>query len=125
MNLEVQPIVIIEDNIPIRKLFSTLVKKAGFIVQDFPDGEKAISWLKGNSAQLIIMDILLPDINGVDLLKEVRNIDINKSTPVVAVTGFANSEDELRFLEQGFTSYISKPIDTKLFIEHIQTILNN
>ncbi len=95
-------ICVIEDNTPIRKLFATLLKKASFNVVDFDNGTDAVEWLRSNKVELILMDILLPDINGTELIKMVKAIPGFDLVPVVAVTGFAVNQDGMKFLELGF-----------------------
>jgi CheY-like chemotaxis protein len=65
------------------------------------------------------MDILLPDMNGTDLLKKVKEVPEHKDTPVIAVTGFATANDKERFTNLGFTSYIAKPVVTATFVDDV------
>lgn len=118
-------ICVIEDNMPIRKLFCTLLKKSGYETMDFGDGRSALDWLEGNDVKAILMDILLPDINGTDLIKLVRNFGNHATTPVVAATGFAASQDREKFLELGFTGYLAKPINTSTFVNELENFINN
>lgn len=117
-------ICVIEDNIPIRKLYSTMLKKAGFLVFDFGDGASSLEWLKSNKVDGIIMDILLPDINGNELVKKVKEIESHKDTKVCAITGFAQAQDKEKFLNDGFTHYLSKPINTTTFIDEVKNMFN-
>lgn len=116
-------ICVIEDNIPIRKLFSTLLKKSGFEVSDFGDGSSAIDWLKSNKPDIILMDILLPDINGAELLANVRKLPGLNAVKVIAITGFASANDRDKYLELGFTGYLAKPINTSSFVSDIQSLI--
>lgn len=122
--MENNSICVIEDNIPIRKLYVTLLKKAGFIVFDFGDGMSALNWLKSNSVNGVIMDILLPDINGNDLVKEVKSLPNHKNTIVCAITGFAQEQDKAKFLNDGFAHYLSKPINTATFVDDVKSMFN-
>lgn len=116
-------ICVIEDNMPIRKLFCTLLRKSGYSAVDFGDGQSAIEWIRQNNASLVIMDILLPDLNGTDLIKMVRALDHYSNTPVIAVTGFAGALDRDKFIELGFDSYLSKPINTTTFVAEIEKLI--
>lgn len=115
-------ICVVEDNAPIRKLFCTMLKKAGLETVDFGDGFSALSWLKNNPVNGILLDILLPDINGNDLLKKIKEIEYHKNTPVIAVTGFAQSQDRDKYLNEGFTHYLSKPVNTATFVNDIKQL---
>jgi two-component system, cell cycle response regulator DivK len=119
------PIAVIEDNTPIRKLFATILSKSGFPVVEFPDGNSALASFKDNPVSTIIMDILLPDINGTELIKDVRLIDNCNNVPIIAVTGFAQTSDREKFIELGFDAYISKPINTHAFVDEVKEIRTN
>lgn len=119
------PVCVIEDNTPIRRLFCTILKKAGFETVDFSDGFSAVDWLKDNATSGIIMDILLPDLNGTELISMVRDLPNGEKVPIIAVTGFAQANDRERFMELGFDSYIAKPVNTATFVTEVQTIFAN
>lgn len=113
-------ICIVEDNTPIRKLFATLLSKNGFQVVDFGDGATALAWLKDNTPNSMLCDILLPDMNGSDILAFVRQKPNGDKIPVIAATGFAKINDREKYLEMGFDGYISKPINTATFVQEVK-----
>ena len=117
-------ICIIEDNSPNRKLFSMLIKKSGYNVADFGTAKDSLDWLSTNNADLILLDILLPDMNGPDVLMNIRNIEHLKEAKVVAITGFSSTYDREKFLYLGFDGFLAKPINTTTFIEEIESYLN-
>ncbi len=108
---------------PIRKLLCTLLKRGGYETVDFDNGAESLEWLGSNKAKAVLMDILLPDINGTELIQSVRALEQHKETVIVAVTGFAASHDREKFSELGFNGYLSKPINTTTFIEDIEAII--
>lgn len=113
-------IIVVEDNTAIRKLFCTLIKKQGYEVTDFENGESVLKNLPNLKPDLLVLDILLPDINGTDLISKVRAIPHCSNVPVIAVTGFATEQDAAKFKELGFNGYLPKPINTNAFIEEIK-----
>lgn len=118
-------ICIIEDNKPIRKLFSTLLKKANFEIVDFPDGKTAVEWISSNNMPVaFILDILLPDQSGMDILNIIRQKPNGVSVPIIAVTGFATANDRQKYLDLGFDHYIPKPINTTTFVEEVKNVIN-
>jgi len=125
MSNQLLPVCVIEDNTPIRRLFCTILKKAGYETMDFADGMSAIEWLKTNSTSGIIMDILLPDLNGTELISMVRDMPNGENVPIIAVTGFAQANDRERFMELGFDSYIAKPVNTTNFVTEVQNVFAN
>jgi two-component system alkaline phosphatase synthesis response regulator PhoP len=117
-------IVVVEDNAAIRKLFCTLLKKQGYEVTDFGNGESVLKELTTLKPDLMVLDILLPDINGTDLIGQIRAIPHCANVPAIAVTGFATEQDEMKFKELGFNGYLSKPINTDSFINEIKKHIN-
>jgi len=118
-------ICIIEDNTPIRKLFSTILKKSGFDTIDFSDGKPALEWLENNKAEAVITDILLPDLSGTEILSIIRSKPDGNHVPMIAVTGFAKSNDREQFLNIGFDSYISKPINAATFADDVRKVISD
>ncbi|MHA1474231.1 MAG: response regulator [Promethearchaeota archaeon] len=82
-------------------------------------GKEGLQYLKTNNFDVIILDIQLPDMSGVDICKELRKLDKYKKTPILAVTSFAMKGDKERILEAGFNNYISKPLQIKEFRESV------
>lgn len=80
----------------------------------------------GVPSQIILfkVDIQLPDINGTDICRELRNLKKFKKTPIIAVTSFAMKGDKERILDAGFNDYISKPLRISIFREKIQNIID-
>jgi len=70
-----------------------------------------------------LVDILLPDMNGTEILLFIRKQVGGDKIPVIAATGFAHSNDKQKFLEMGFDSYISKPINTSSFADDIDDVI--
>ena len=122
MSIENKIICVIEDNKPVRKLFTTLLTKSGFTVFDFEYGLDAIEWLRKNQPVIVLSDILLPDTSGKDVLMAIREI-YGDTMPVVAITGFAHASDRAKYLELGFNSYIPKPINTSTFVSEVSDII--
>ena len=120
-----QTICIIEDSKPIRRLFCTILEKSGFSTVDFEDAKTSIEWIKNNQADLIILDILLPDMNGTELLNQIRKVEGYASVPVIAITGFATANDKDKYLAQGFDAYMPKPVNTATFVQDVKAMLNS
>jgi len=120
---ESKTVCVIEDNLSIRMLYSILLKKGGFEVVGFEEGEPALEWLEKNAPVLVICDDMLPDATGLEVLKKFRSFPHGNDIPVIAITGHAHATDRERYLEHGFDDYISKPINTATFVDHIRRIL--
>ena len=116
---------VIEDNIPNRKLFSMLIQRGGYEVADFGNASDALQWLKENYVDLIILDILLPDMNGSDVLSNIKQFPHLQNTKVIAITGFSSNYDKEKFLSMGFDGFMAKPIYTATFVSDLEKFLNN
>ena len=116
-------ILVVEDNLLNMKLAVDLLELNGFEVLKAVDGETALQLLKEKVPRLILLDIQLPDLNGFEVLKRIREDSRLTSVKVIALTALAMKEEEKKIREAGFDFFISKPINTKIFIVKVKEIL--
>lgn len=114
---------IVEDNELNMKLFNDLLEAHGYETVTTRDGTKALDIAHEANPDLILMDIQLPEVSGLDITRQMKNEDDLKNIPVIAVTAFAMKGDEDKIRECGCEGYISKPISIASFIETIQNHL--
>lgn len=114
---------VVEDNDSIRRLIVLLIEKGSYPVVSFADGESAIEWLVENKPEVILCDIMLPGMSGVDVLQCVRDMPHGKDIKVMALTAFARSGDREKYLELGFNGYMSKPINPQSFLSEVCAML--
>ena len=89
-------------------------------------GAQALSYLKrGQEADLILLDFLMPEMNGYETMQEIRNIPTHKKTPIVFLTSLTNPESELKCLVSGASDYITKPFDPRVLLARIARRLDN
>ena len=105
------------------KLFKDLLEVHDIQTVDTRNGNNAIGLARDEKPDLILMDIQLPEISGLEITKMIKDDDELKSIPVIAVTAFAMKGDEEKIREGGFEDYISKPISVPNFLEVIQKYL--
>lgn len=110
-------VLVVEDNPLNMELILEILQSQGFVVDTVDDGEKAIKVTEKNSYDLILMDIALPGIDGVEATRIIKRKPGYKDVPVVALTAFAMAGDRERLLNEGFNDYISKPLDIQDFIK--------
>ncbi|MEM7679557.1 MAG: response regulator [Pseudomonadota bacterium] len=110
-------VLIVEDNELNMKLFKDLLEAHGLQTIETPDGHNVLDIAREHKPDLILMDIQLPEISGLDVTKLLKADDELKSIPVVAVTAFAMKGDEQKIREGGCEDYISKPISVVRFLE--------
>ncbi len=114
---------IVEDNELNMKLFTDLLQAHGYNTVQTMDGRNAIKLAREHSPDLILMDIQLPEISGLEVTKMMKADDDLNHIPVVAVTAFAMKGDEEKILEGGCEGYISKPISVPDFLDTVEKSL--
>jgi CheY-like chemotaxis protein len=120
MDILPNSILIVEDNDSICKLFSFLLKKAGYNPTIFTTGKECCNWINNNLPIIVLCDISLPDMSGVDVLEHIKKLKHTEKLSVIAVTAIARSGDKEKYLKLGFDGYIPKPINTTTFVSEIQ-----
>ncbi len=123
--LQVMPkkVLIVEDNELNMKLFSDLLEAHGYETVGTNNGLNALDLAREHAPDLILMDIQLPEVSGLEVTKWLKDDDDLSSIPVIAVTAFAMKGDEDRIREGGCDAYMSKPISISVFIETIRGFL--
>ena len=105
------------------KLFHDLLDAHGYETLQTRDGIEALEIARTNRPDLILMDIQLPEVSGLEVTKWIKEDDNLRAIPVVAVTAFAMKGDEEKIREGGCEAYISKPISVTQFLETVQRFL--
>ena len=116
-------VLIVEDNELNMKLFSDLLDAHGYITLQSKDGLEALEMARKHVPDLILMDIQLPEVSGLEVTKWLKEDDSLKSIPVVAVTAFAMKGDEDVIRQGGCEAYISKPISVTGFLETVRRFI--
>ena len=104
-------VVVVEDNERNMKLFREVLESSGYRTLEAETGERAVALTIEHRPDLVLMDIHLPDIDGVEALRLLRADERTGSVPVVALTAQAMEGDRERFLAAGFDGYLSKPVN--------------
>jgi two-component system cell cycle response regulator DivK len=113
-------ILIVEDNELNMKLFHDLLEAHGYATIETRNGIEALDLARKHKPDLILMDIQLPEVSGLEVTKWIKEDDELRSIPVVAVTAFAMKGDEERIREGGCEAYLSKPISVSKFLETVR-----
>ena len=117
-------ILIVEDDALNMKLLHDLLAVRGHIILQATDGREALELARANRPDLILMDMQLPEVSGLEVTKWIKEDDDLKSIPVIAVTAFAMKGDEEKIREGGCEAYIAKPISVTNFLETVQRFLS-
>ena len=121
--MDQKKILIVEDNELNMKLFHDLLEVHGYTTLQTKDGREALQLAREHRPDLILMDIQLPEVSGLEVTKWIKADDELKSIPVIAVTAFAMKGDEEKIRSGGCEAYIAKPISVNSFLETIQAVL--
>ena len=116
-------ILIVEDNDLNMKLFQDLLEASGFETLQTRNGLDALAVAKRERPDLIVMDIQLPEMSGLEVTARLKGDPELRSIPIIAVTAFAMKGDEERIRAQGCEAYLSKPISIDRFIETVRAHL--
>jgi two-component system, cell cycle response regulator DivK len=113
-------LLIVEDNEKNMKLVRDVLQATGYSTLEATTGEEAIELSLSQAPALVLMDVQLPGIDGVEALERLRQNERTASIPVLALTAQAMSGDRERFLEAGFDGYLAKPVDVGALIEAVR-----
>jgi two-component system cell cycle response regulator DivK len=119
----VKRILIVEDNLLSLTLLNDLLNVQGYEILKTSEGLEAINLARDKQPDLILMDIRLPDICGLDVTRLLKHDDLTKSIPIIAVTAFATPGDETKALESGCDGYITKPVVIQNLLRTIESFL--
>ncbi len=118
-----QKILVVEDNELNLKLFCDLLRAHGYQAEPVRDGREAVERARAFAPDLIVMDIQMPHVSGLDLIEQMKGDAELRRTPIMAVTAYAAKGDEERIRAAGAEGYVSKPISVMRFVEAVQALL--
>ena len=116
-------VLIVEDNDLNMKLFNDLLEAHGYFTLQTKDGVEALRMARQHRPDLILMDIQLPEVSGLEVTKWLKEDDDLRSIPVIAVTAFAMKGDEEKIREGGCEAYLAKPISVASFMRTVEQFL--
>ncbi|MBP2229625.1 two-component system cell cycle response regulator DivK [Azospirillum agricola] len=108
-------ILVVEDNVLMRKLFVRCLEESGHAVAEATDARAVLDMMRELRPDLVVMDIVMPNLSGVELIQQIRADGALAATPVLAVTNLATPADKRRLVEAGFDGHVSKPIKPREF----------
>ena len=104
-------------------MFTDLLRAHQFTVEGVRDGRLALEQARMFAPDLVIMDIQLPHVSGIDLIEAMQKDPVLSAIPVMAVTAYAGKGDEERILQAGARGYLSKPVSVMKFLEAVRAII--
>lgn len=118
-----QKILIIDDDETFRVILRDALTERGFHVAEASTGQEARTRLSKESPDLIILDVMIPDVDGVTICREIRSLEALKDVPVVAVSALGDPQTKSDIMLFGATDYVTKPIEISVLCERIEKAL--
>jgi two-component system cell cycle response regulator DivK len=116
---------LVEDNEKNMKLFRDVLRAAGYETLEATTGGRGVELAIAHEPDLVLMDVQLPDLDGVEALGRLRADERTASLPVLALTAQAMLGDRERFLAAGFDGYVSKPVDIVALVDTVNVVLKS
>ena len=114
-------VLLVEDSVQLNKALSTVLKRNSFVVDSAFDGEEALIFLKDYQYDVVILDIMLPKINGIEVLKRARATGIQ--TPILMLTAKSTTEDKITGLDAGADDYLAKPFVVDELLARLRALI--
>jgi two-component system cell cycle response regulator DivK len=119
----VKTVLYVEDNEYNRKIVRQLLSRTSYRLQEAMDGEAALGMVRTERPDLILMDVQLPKMSGLDVTRALRDDPVTANVPIIVVTSFALSGDDQRAMAAGASAYIAKPYSPRELLALINTFL--
>jgi CheY-like chemotaxis protein len=116
-------VLIVEDNADNRDIYRTILEFHAFTVLEAEDGADGIAIAQAERPDLILMDISIPIIDGLDATRRLKQDPATAAIPIVALTAHAQREDEMRAMEAGCDSYLAKPVEPHRVVAEVRRLL--
>jgi excisionase family DNA binding protein len=108
MRAEMKTALVVEDHKDSRDIFALVIKRAGFQVEEAPDGISALALFKSQNYDFILVDLMLPNMNGLELIKEIKKI--RPEQKIAVITAYPSAENTIEALNLGVFRYLQKPV---------------
>ena len=115
-------VLVVEDNELNLKLFCDLLRAHGYLVEPVKDGREAVRTARAFLPDLVVMDIQMPHVTGLELIQQMKLDSQLRAIPVMAVTAYSGRDDEERIRAAGANAYVSKPISLARFMEEVRAL---
>jgi len=116
-------ILVVEDDVAIRDMLCFSLRHSGFECESVGDAEKGLAWLKNQQPELILLDWMLPGIDGIEFIRRLRAVESWASIPVIMLTAKGESEDMVKGLSVGADDYINKPFSPPELVARIKAVM--
>lgn len=115
-----RPILIVDDEDRIRRLLRMYLEKEDYLVEEATNGTEAINMIENNDFQCILLDVMMPEMNGLEVCEKVREL---KSTPIILLTAKGEEADRIKGFELGADDYVIKPFSPREVILRVKALV--
>ncbi len=122
-NAERPVILVVDDDVDLSGIIRLILTSAGYDTYVANSGQEALDWLTGNRPDLVLLDLMMPDINGFTILRKMRANEPTKQLPVVVLTAKADQETRDETRSMGADEFLTKPINANSLIDHVKRAL--
>ena len=116
-------ILVVEDDLLNRMFYCEVLQREGYEVSEVSDGARVMAKARDFSPELVIMDINLPHVSGIELIERLKADRELSEAPVLAITAYVGKKEEKRIREAGASDYLAKPVSMKTFVSAIERLL--
>ena len=116
-------VLVVEDEEPISVLIKYNLEKEGYRVDQAFDGDQALDFIDKESPDMIILDWMLPEITGIEVAKDIRDLEYTRDIPIIMLTARSQENDKLKGFDSGVDDYMTKPFSPKELIARIKSVL--
>jgi DNA-binding response OmpR family regulator len=114
-------VMVVDDDVTVREVVVTYLRAAGYDVDEAADGESALAGLREQQADLVVLDLMLPGIDGLEVCRRIRSKD--DDVPVIMLTALGSETDRVVGLEQGADDYVTKPFSPRELVLRVESVL--
>ena len=122
-NAERPVILVVDDDVDLSGIIRLILTSAGFDTFVANSGQEALDWLAANRPDLVLLDLMMPDINGFTILRKMRANEPTKQLPIVVLTAKADQETRDETRSMGADEFLTKPINANSMIDHVKRAL--
>ena len=116
-------ILVVDDDPSIRRLLNATLELEGYTVATAADGEEALAELPGSNPDVVVLDVMMPKLNGLDVLERIRRNPATATLPVILLTAKSSKEDVWEGWQRGVDYYMTKPFDVEELLRFIEFVL--
>ncbi len=122
-NMSAKHVLIVEDEVAIREMVGFAMRRAGYVLSEAADGREAQIQVAEQVPDVVLMDWMLPDVSGIELVRQFKRDELTKKVPIIMLTARSEEDDKVYGLDAGADDYVTKPFSPKELLARIRAVL--